>query len=527
MILRCIRPMMMALALAAPTVLAAQEPPKSHRLEPYDTRVANWVTPALQSWTAGDGQFRLTDASRIIIPKDNARLKEIAGQLAAGLQPISGLRPAILSAKPRAGDIVLELAELELPSQSPEAYSLEIGGQAKLRARSEQGVFYATQSLLQLLKHDRAGRIVPAGVATDWPDTPQRAMMVDIGRRYMEMDQLERLMRDMAWLKMNTLALHFTDWPAFRLRSEKYPGLADRQSYDRKDIQRLEAYARKHGITIIPEIDLPAHATAIIRYKPSLAFTCPSMRQSEWLTRASPDDTSNMAWTVDITRAENRAWLAGLLDEFIPWFSGPWFHIGGDEYQYDADKTRCPELMDYTRQRGFEHPGDVFVDWINETNRQVKKHGKTTAIWNWWRFRDDKTSIEPDKDILVYVWNRPREKDIIDSGYSVILTPEDRLYVSAGIENFDGSGYGVVDTRFVYEKMPLDRNPKVLGYMVALWTDAAENRTDTYLLGKAHEPMAVLAERLWSDQSSESLNAFLARLNKSSQAPVGELPQPR
>jgi hexosaminidase len=352
-------------------------------------------------------------------------------------------------------------------------------------------------------------------------------MMVDIGRRYMEMDQLERLMRDMAWLKMNTLALHFTDWPAFRLRSEKYPGLADRQSYDRKDIQRLEAYARKHGITIIPEIDLPAHATAIIRYKPSLAFTCPSMRQSEWLTRASPDDTSNMAWTVDITRAENRAWLAGLLDEFIPWFSGPWFHIGGDEYQYDADKTRCPELMDYTRQRGFEHPGDVFVDWINETNRQVKKHGKTTAIWNWWRFRDDKTSIEPDKDILVYVWNRPREKDIIDSGYSVILTPEDRLYVSAGIENFDGSGYGVVDTRFVYEKMPLDRNPKVLGYMVALWTDAAENRTDTYLLGKAHEPMAVLAERLWSDQSSESLNAFLARLNKSSQAPVGELPQPR
>ncbi|RSY79363.1 hypothetical protein DAH66_17510 [Sphingomonas koreensis] len=506
-----------ALALATPAAALAQDPPKSHKPVPYDTRVTNWVTPAMQEWKPAAGRFGLTSKSRIAA---RGEAGDVARLLAGDLPAVAGVAPMVSAGIARAGDIALEIGDPGVVSQSPEAYSITIGTSVTVRARTAAGLLHGTQSLLQLLKHDPARRSLPAGVASDWPESPRRAMMVDVGRKYFEIDQLEKLMREMAWLKLNTLALHFTDWPAFRLRSEKFPGLADRQSYDRKDIARLEAMARRYHILLIPEIDLPAHASAIIRYKPSLAFNCRSMRESPWLNRAAGEDAKKLAWTVDVTKQENRAFLASVLDEFIPWFSGPYFHIGGDEYQYDVDKTRCPELMDYTKQRGFQYPGDVFVDWINETNKQVRKHGKTTVIWNWWRFKDDKTSIQPDRDILIYGWNSPREQDILDNGYSMLISPEDKLYVVPGIANFDGGGYGVVDTEKVYESMPIRRDPKVLGYMLALWADAGEHRTDTYLLGQSYEPMAVLAERLWSDRGSESLDAFLARLNKTGAAPV-------
>lgn len=501
-------------AACMPLAATAQMPPPSHKQVPFDGRVSNWVVPGLQKWEAGEGRFELTAKSRIVLPVGaSALLRENGGRLAADLQQLSGLSPVVVTGGARDGDIVLVTANPAVGSNSPEAYRLAIGKRIEITAADPAGHFYAGRSLLQLLRQDKDRRSLERGVAADWPNAQRRAMMIDVGRKYFEVDQLERLITQLGYLKINTLGLHFSDWPAFRLKSERHPGLSDRLSYDRADIARLEAAARRNHIMLIPEIDLPAHASAIIRYRPSLAFNCESMRQSEWLSRSAREEAGQYAWTIDITREENRAFMRDVLDEFIPWFSGPYFHIGGDEYQYDADKTRCPELMAYTKAKGFEYPGDVFVDWINETNRFVRSKGKQTVIWNWWRFKDDKTSIEPDKNILIYTWNSPREQNILDSGYETIITPEDKLYVVPGIENFDGGGYGVVDTDKVYNQMAFRSEKGVAGYMVALWNDAAENRTDAFLLGKAYEPVAVVAERLWSGKGSDSLDAFLARLN--------------
>ncbi len=243
------------------------------------------------------------------------------------------------------------------------------------------------------------------------------------------------------------------------------------------------------------------------------------MRRSDWLDRAAGPDARGKAWAIDITREDNRAWLNDLLGEFIPWFSGPYFHIGGDEYQYDKDKTQCPELMQAAKDRGLQYPGDVFVDWINATDKVVRAHGKTTMIWNWWRFKDDQTSIEPNRDIVIEAWNSPRLNDIMAGGYQVLISPEDRLYVVPGIENFDGQGYGLVDTKTVYENWPLEKGQGALGYAVALWADAAETRSDQFMLGHAYEPMAEMAERSWSGNRSATFREFLARLNKTSSAP--------
>ncbi len=506
------------------TPASAQLPPKSQPPVPPITDVAQWVTPGLRQWQAQDGQLTLTSDARIVLPKSaDTLLTDNADLLADDIVAIGGPRLIVVKgAAARPGDIVFDLNDPKIASSSPDAYSLDIGDRVTIRAAARPGLFYGAESVVQLLKYDPTRSRLPRGQAADWPDYAARTLMLDVGRRYFEVSQLDNTMREMAWLKLNTLHLHFTDWPAFRLNSPKYPGLAAPQSYNKADIAHLEATAKRYNITIIPEIDLPAHAVALTDYRPSLGFTCDSMRHSDWLDRAAGDRAAGKAWAIDITRDDNRAWLKGLLDEFIPWFSGPYFHIGGDEYQYDPDKVRCPELMQAVKDRGLQYPGDVFVDWINETDKVVRAHGKTTVIWNWWRFKADQTSIQPDKDIVIETWNTPRLKDILADGYKVIISPEDKLYVVPGIENFDGSNYGVVDSAGIYENFPMEKGPNVLGYGVDLWTDAAEGRTDAFLLGKVYEPMAVLSERMWSDKKSPDLATFLARLNKTSVAPRGD-----
>lgn len=498
------------------SAIAQTLPPPPHPPVAFDTNVRTWVVPALREWSQGIGSLQLKRGLRVVYPSRSPELREIAASLAGDLRTLTHIDAAVVAGKGRVGDIILTLGNV---GDHADAYTLAVGNVVEIRARGAAGVRLGAQSVLHLLKRSGSSNSLPRGQANDWPEQPRRAMFVDVGRKFYRVSELDDLMRQMAWLKLNMLGLHFTDWPAFRLRSAKFPGLADRLSYDRADIDHLQRTARRYGITIVPEIDLPAHATALIRYRPSLAFKCESMRQSEWLTRSAHERATSLAWTVDITKPENRAFLQSVLREFVPWFEGDYFHIGGDEYQYDADKNRCPELLAYARERGLRYPGDVFVDWINETNHLVRSMGKKTAIWNWWRFKDDKTSIEPDTDILIYAWNSPRLQNILNSGYKVIVAPEDKLYVVPGIENWDGSGYGLVDTADVYTHMPFPRGPNIEGYMLALWADAAESSTDRLMLARAYEPMAAVAERTWAGAASPTLDQFLDRLNESGSAP--------
>jgi len=461
------------------------------------------TTPLMRSWSKSAGQMRLTARSRVVIsPKDAGRLGQDAGTVAFQLESLTHRRWAVATGKPAAGDIVLRIGKTA--KASPEGYTLSIANNVTITAPETAGVFYGAQSLLQLLAQDKGSRSLQKGFAVDYPEFPVRAVMIDVGRRYTSVPALQALMREMAWKKMNTLHLHFSDWPAFRLRSDKYPGLAAKESYGREDIAALERTAALYHITIIPEIDLPAHAQAIINFRPSLGFDCPSMRQSPWLAKQHIDQTGK-AWTVDITKTQNVEWVKGLLNEFIPWFKGPYFHIGGDEYQYDVDKVQCPELMTAAKAKGLQYPGDVFVDWINQTNEIVKSHGKKTVIWNWWRFRDDKTSIQPAKDILIEVWNQDMQQAIIADGYDTILTPENALYVTPGDEGNHPDDYGIFFTQKVYETFPFDHAPGVKGYMISLWADDSERHSDQYVPGKAYEPINVMAAQLWSGRQTDSV----------------------
>ncbi len=479
------------------------------------------VVPGFQEVQVNKGKFQLTSSSRIVADAGSyKKLEQDLMVLKKELGLLTGIELAVIEGAFQKGDLAFTL-DVNDESLGGEGYQMDIGRQVLIKANTITGSFYGMQSLLQLFEQDSK---IQNGSIRDFPKFSERGFMLDLGRKYFEIEYIENMIRKLAWLKMNFIHLHFTDWNGFRLKSDLYPGLAAEQSYSKEEIRRIQDYAAKYHVMVVPEIDLPAHATVITDYNPYLGFECASMRSSWWQTASLEKagySTEGKAWTLDITRREVRTWTMALLDEWIPLFDAPYFHIGGDEYQYDREKYACKELVLAAKEMGYEYPGDVFVDYINEINEQIKSYGKTTQIWNWWRFsqnedRQNKTSIQPAKDIVINAWNRSRLEDILADGYRVVITSEtgeEALYVVPGIGRKRGD-YGYFDSKMIYEQWKPQTDPNVNGFKVCLWTNEVEDEQDNWFNQFIDLPIAVLAERTWDAKHDMSLEQFQHRLEK-------------
>jgi hexosaminidase len=475
------------------------------------------IVPSLREWSGDTGTFTLATNACIVI--DNRFNRELAGTASVfqdDLKQITGRDfQLVLATEPQSGGIYLTLSNSD-SGIGGEGYLLQVNNAVTIRANSAVGVFYGTQTLLQILKLDTNHSLVPKGTARDYPLTGYRSQMIDVGRRYYQMNYLEEQIREMAWYKMNMLHLHFTDWDGFRLVSEKYPGLATYPAYTKADVRRLQDVAKHYHVIIVPEIDLPAHAKAITDYDPSLRFSCSAMDSGHW------EGSRNGGWMLDITRPEVRAWIKGLLDEFIPEFDGPYFHIGCDEWEFEAKQWDCPELVAAMKAKGYAHPTDVLVEWINEVNKQVKSYGKTTQIWNWWDYKQS-PDLQPDKDIVINVWTASPTW-FLARGWKVIYSPEDgpdELYVSPGDGGTSMGQYGYVDSKRIYEQWQMPANTNLLGFQLCRWSDKVEDRSDVWLDSWAQRPLQVLAERTWGGLRSSTVQEFYARVDA-----VGSPPEP-
>jgi hexosaminidase len=475
------------------------------------------VYPSLRGWHGSTGAWHLNEASRIVVGAGDAMvLRDTATTFQADLATESGRPvPVVISSRPRPGDVSLTRTP---PDQrlGSEGYRLDIGDVLTVAAPTVTGVFYGTQTIEQILKADPHRSLVPRGTAADWPDFGERAQMLDVGRKFYPLSYLKSQIRTMAWEKLNTFHLHFSDWEGFRIQTDAFPGLASPESYSKRDLRELQDYARRYHVTIIPEIDLPAHAVAIAKYDPKLRFSCHSLDYSHW------PGADQGGWVLNIASDYTRAFVRRLLDEIIPMFDGPYFHVGGDEYPYDADKAACPELVTYQKDHGFAYPGDVFVDFFNQLDRQVRSYGKTTEMWEWWNFNGQQTSIQPNKDIVIDSWVGNDPSALANQGYQVVGTPENTLYVSAGFGQHPGQ-YGYVNVQNVYENYPFTHTPGIIGYKVSRWSDRAEQEPPSWLDFFAHRPLQILAERLWGGPRSASVWQFFGRTDGIGDAPPTQL----
>ncbi|MFB8243074.1 family 20 glycosylhydrolase [Kitasatospora purpeofusca] len=491
--MRLLRLLTVAVCTAAALALpgsASADPAPTAATATRTAAVAPQTVPALRQWTAGSGAYTFSTTSRIVLdPVHGDRLAEDAATFADDLGLLAGRHVPVVVGTAGAGDIALTLGDETLPA---EGYRLTVAASVTVRAGTTAGAFYGTRTLLQLLHRSAT---VPAGTAVDWPAKAERGLMIDQGRKYFTVDWVKQHIKELAYLKLNYFHFHLSDTYGFRLESSTHPEIVSADHYSKQDIADLVALGRKYHVAIVPEIDTPGHMNPILAAHPELALR-------------SSSGTADPAF-IDLSKPEAYTLIKDLINEYLPLFPAPYWHIGADEYV--DDYSRYPQLLAYARA----HYGanatakDTYYGFVNWSDALVRAAGKTTRMWNDGIKAGDGT-IAPDAGILVEYW------------YDYGLTAQQLAAAGHRVANESWTptyyvlGGAKPDTRWMYETWTPDLfqggrtltdptgNP---GSLIHVWCDNPSAETETQIAAGIMYPLRGLAQQTWGSPKPTSTYA--------------------
>ena len=228
------------------------------------------------------------------------------------------------------------------PALPSEAYTLEARNTGiYITAAGEPGVIQALTSLW----HFADGRDIPCFSLSDSPRYAHRGFMLDCVRHFFEAAEIERILEEMALVKMNVFHWHLSDDQGWRIESAVYPRLNEKGGafYTKDEIRRILVFARERGIQVIPEIDLPGHTTALLAAYPELSC------QGEQLNLAAGGGIYPIILCAG--KESVYSFLYPLLDEVCGLFDGPLIHLGGDEAP-KAEWERCEHCKGALEKHG-------------------------------------------------------------------------------------------------------------------------------------------------------------------------------
>lgn len=448
------------------------------------------VVPAVLQWTPAAGTLDCPGFSVVTgdfadvaaLLRDDAKL---IGRTAAG--------PAVRFVK---GSV----DALPAGSRADEAYRLEIGARdIGIRAATPAGAYWATRTLLQLAAPTN---VLPRGVVVDAPRYARRMLMLDVGRKPTPLPVLYDYLRLMAWHKMNELHLHLSDeafgggYTGMRVQCDTFPGLASRDlHYTKAELRALQDFAKQRGIVITPEIDMPGHARAFTDYWPGLLI---------------PGESSKSY--LDVTNPKTIERMKALLDELIPVFDAPDFHIGTDEYRIGGSPARKAELHEAFRQ------------FINTMNTHIRSKGKNTRIWSGFEHMQGTTDI--DGTVIIDMWETDDAQGQIARGHAVINSNHGRTYIVPGAHYYGVSNPGIYNSWEPWmvsgdaAKNPAPDDPKLLGGKLHVWNDQGPTGyTQTEIAWLTRPSLQAFAEKLWGTKGSPDYAAFQARAAGVERAP--------
>lgn len=466
-----------------------------------------FVIPELKQWSGEGGRFTLTARSRIVVStKDCEKLLPVAQQFATDLHTMFGL--TVQAGEGSKGDILLEIAPCGTGNE--EGYSIAIGSRIVVKANAPVGAYWATRTLLQMLEQN-GGKSLSRGKIVDYPDYAYRGFMIDAGRKYVRLPFLQDYVQFMAYYKMNVFHIHLSDngfkqffgndWmatpAAFRLESDTYPGLASREGYYTKqqfiDLQKL---AEAHFVTIIPEIDIPAHSLAFSQYRPSLGSREYGMDH------------------LDLSNPDTYTFFDALFKEYLsgdnPVFRGRRVHIGTDEYS-NHDSRVVEQFRAFT---------DHYI-------REVEKYGKQAMVWGALTHAKGTTPVKSE-NVLMECWYNgyANPKEMMEQGYDVVSIPDGLVYIVPAA----GYYYDYLNCRNLYENWTPavigdqkfeEDNPHIKGGEFAVWNDHCRNGiTDKDIHDRVWPAMQTMAQKMWGGSHvTLSFDSFDKQRNQLSEAP--------
>ena len=296
-----------------------------------------------------------------------------------------------------------------------ESYSLQIDASGiVLEAPSDPGILYGLETLLQLIESNGDRWVLPALTLHDHPRYPWRGIMIDAARHWIPKEVILRNLDAMAQLKMNVFHWHLSDYQGFRVESKVYPRLhglgSNGNFYTQEDIKEIVSYAADRSIRIVPEFDIPGHATSWLVGYPDLG-SAPGPYSLDTV------EMGVFRSLLDPSKPEVYAFIDNFIGEMTTLFPDPYLHIGGDEVM-PHDWEQNPRIGDFMKNNNLEDYHDLQAFFNVEIHKILSHHGRKMQGWDEVLHPD-----LPQGDIIIQSWRNHRSLwESARRGYKAILS---------------------------------------------------------------------------------------------------------
>ncbi|HTW58677.1 MAG TPA: family 20 glycosylhydrolase [Terriglobales bacterium] len=461
------------------------------------------LMPLPASVQTGTGQLPITASFSVAVSGvHDASLDEevqrfqtqLSRQTGIPFHPTAGSAPTLEIHAEHGREAVQRLGE-------DESYELAVTGSvAKLNAPNPLGVIRGLQTFLQLVQITPTGFAAPAVIIKDQPRFPWRGLMFDVSRHFIPLDVLKRNLDAMAAVKMNVMHWHLSDDQGFRVESKKFPKLQEMGSdglyYTQDEVRDLIAYAHDRGIRVIPEFDMPGHATSWLVGYPELASAPGPYTIGRTIGVYDP--------VIDPTQERTYKFLEEFIAEMAKLFPDAYFHIGGDEVngkQWDAN----PKIQAFKQAHGMKSNQDLQAYFNQRLEKIVAKNHKIMVGWD--------EVLHPDlpKTIVVQSWRGQASLDAAaKQGYSGLLSYGyylDLMWPASRHYAVDPLAQTTTDPAAA---LTPEEKSRILGGEACMWAEwVMPENVDSHIWPRN----AAIAERLWSRQDVTDVDSMYARLN--------------
>jgi hexosaminidase len=474
------------------------------------------------------GFFNLDKKAFINLPVNNQENLRLARYLSDQLHFLTGLSFEITtSAKDDKGSINLVTG---YSSVNKEAYSLNVSKKnVTINGASAQGLFYGIQSFLQLVPPINGDAKIACTKIEDAPLYAWRGLHLDVCRHFYSIEFVKKMIDQMAYLKLNMFHWHLTDDQGWRIEIKKFPKLTEISAfrketmvghytetdqkfdgiryggfYTQEQIKEVIRYAADRYITIVPEIEMPGHAVAVLSAYPE--FSCTGGPFDVYTKWGVSDDVfcAGKESTFDF--------LQEVITEVAELFPGPYIHVGGDECPKTRWKT-CPLCQKRIKDNNLKDELELQSYFIKRMENFVASKGKKLIGW------DEILEGGLPERATVMSW-RGIEGGIeaANSGHDVVMTPTDFCYFDhyQGPESTEPLSIGgFLPLENVYKFNPTpdaiapDKSKHILGGQANLWSEyiTSEKQMEYMIFPR----LCAMAEVLWSPKSNQNYSDFLTR----------------
>jgi len=426
--------------------------------------------------------------------------------------------------------------------------------QTIIYANSENGLFYGVQTLIQLLPDVKSASLqIPAVSITDYPRFDYRGMHLDVSRHFFDVEFVKQYIDYLALHKMNYFHWHLTDDHGWRIEIKKYPKLTEIGAwrngsivglwpgkgnenikyqvlptainitpkdaviktdgikhggfYTQEQIKDVVEYAAKRYITIIPEIEMPAHSMALLAAYPELG-TEPNKKYEVAQTWGMMNKYNNVLQASDTTFK----FLENVLAEVMDLFPSQYIHIGGDEASkvWWKQSAVSQQIM---KANGLKNESELQSYFIQRIEKFVNSKGKTIIGWN----EILQGGLAP--NAIVMSWQG--EKGGIEAAkqnHKAIMTPENKMYFNHGQfakeDSLTASTPSLLADVYNYEPVPAELNAEqakyIWGGQGCLWSEYITNPAKVQY--QLFPRLDALSEILWSPKEKRNYPDFQKRL---------------